>query len=139
MKKHWRQVLLSQHLRISRRPTRDFYLLVGPACLRRGRGEEPERQQLTAVEVLVVNRPRHCPPVELRPGPVDAAVRVVWRQHRSLDMLSDVWRAQQDAMHDALHTVLAAQGNWMSEEDSGHAPTVLGSARRTFWPEPALH
>lgn len=44
----------------------------------------------------------------LIPGPAGAAMRVIWRQHRSFDTLSDVWRAQQDDMHDTLHTVLAA-------------------------------
>lgn len=42
-------------------------------------------------------------------------------------------------MHDALHTVLGAQGYWMSDKDSGHAPTVFGSARPSFWPELTLH
>ncbi|WP_262064492.1 hypothetical protein [Streptomyces sp. STR69] len=50
----------------------------------------------------------------LGPGPAGAAVRVIWRQHHSVDVLGEAWRTQQDAMHTALRTILTAQGYWMS-------------------------
>ena len=64
----------------------------------------------------------------LGPGPAGAAVRVIWRQHRSVDVLGELWRTQQDAMHTALRTILTAQGYWMSD-DTGDAPVVFGPHR----------
>ncbi|WP_328825983.1 hypothetical protein OHT77_01080 [Streptomyces sp. NBC_00252] len=42
-----------------------------------------------------------------------------------LQLLSEVWRAQQAAMHTALRTILTAQGYWMSD-DRGDTPVVFG-------------
>lgn len=67
----------------------------------------------------------------LGPGPAGAAVRVIWRQHHSVDVLSEVWRTQQDAMHT---TILTAQGHWMSD-DKGNAPTAYGPRRSDRSPD----
>lgn len=65
--------------------------------------------------------------VALSTVPGLGGLQVLWCQHPYMGPQNEhVWGAQEAAMHEALRSVLAVHGFWLTDQPTGEAPIIMG-------------